>query len=187
MRGPDYRGTSKPLLPPIVPLFGTRYAETRPKKSLPGGASAAIATFRETGPRQPGGTSPQNPPAPVAAARSLAPRPWVRWREHGATKDRSAATLARGLPTRCTWPPLPVAARSRCVRLASVWRQGYPSPAYPKQFAVFAGHRLVAECFNFLRGDAGPAHRLDHMIDDAKVVAGRVKRDADVGMFGGHF
>jgi hypothetical protein len=82
---------------------------------------------------------------------------------------------------------LPVAARSRCVRLASVWRQGYPSPAYSKQFAVFAGHRLVAECFNFLRGDAGPAHRLDHMIDDAKVVAGRVKRDADVGMFGGHF
>jgi hypothetical protein len=61
-------------------------------------------------------------------------------------------------------------------------RQRHPSPAGSKQLAVSAGHRLITERFNLLRGNTGAAQGLDHMIDDTKVVAGRIERDADVGV-----
>jgi hypothetical protein len=65
-------------------------------------------------------------------------------------------------------------------------RQRHPSTAGSKQFAVSAGHRLITERFNLLCGNTGAAQCLDHVIDDTKVVAGRIDRDTDVGVLGAH-
>jgi len=47
-------------------------------------------------------------------------------------------------------------------------------------------HRLVAKFLNFLRRNAEPPHGVGHLADDAEVVAGTMKSDKDVGVFGGH-